>query len=205
MVTHLPPSKGAQQPPTFAVYGCRQSLRINRSPCLLWPNGWMDQEATWYGDWLRPRRHCVRWGPSSPEKGGTTAPTFRPMYCGQTTGWIKMPLGTEAGLGPGHIVLDGDPALPLPPKGAQQPASFRSMCIVAKLSPISAAAELLFIVVNRASPMLGNFSLNNQWVHFFMVLHWDLSDVTAANSENLPLEKVGCKCSCTLLRPLSCR
>jgi len=31
-----------------------------------------------------------------------------------------MPLGTEAGLGAGHIVLDGDPALP-PPKGAQQP------------------------------------------------------------------------------------
>jgi len=20
------------------------------SPCLLWPNGWMDQDATWYGD-----------------------------------------------------------------------------------------------------------------------------------------------------------
>ena len=25
-------------------------------------------------------------------------------------GWIKMPLGTEVGLGPGDIVLDGDPA-----------------------------------------------------------------------------------------------
>jgi len=24
-----------------------------------------------------------------------------------------MPLGVEVGLGPGHIVLDGDPALPL--------------------------------------------------------------------------------------------
>jgi len=23
-------------------------------------------------------------------------------------GWIKMPLGTEVGLGPGDIVLDGD-------------------------------------------------------------------------------------------------
>jgi len=28
----------------------------------------------------------------------------------QTVGWIKMPLGTEAGLGPGDIVLDGDTA-----------------------------------------------------------------------------------------------
>jgi len=31
-----------------------------------------------------------------------------------------MPLGMEVGLGPGHIVLDGDPA-PLPRKGAESP------------------------------------------------------------------------------------
>jgi len=37
--------------------------------------------------------------------------------CGQTVGWIKMKLGTEVGLGPGHIVLDGDPAPHLPKKG----------------------------------------------------------------------------------------
>ena len=34
------------------------------------------------------------------------------VYCGQTVGWIKMPLGTEVDLGPGHIVLDGDPSCP---------------------------------------------------------------------------------------------
>jgi len=34
------------------------------------------------------------------------------VYCGQTVGWIKMPLGMEVGLDPGHIVLDGDPAVP---------------------------------------------------------------------------------------------
>jgi len=44
-------------------------------------------------------------------------------------GWIKMRLGTEVGLDPGDIVLDGDPA---PPKGAQQPPTFRPMFIVAK-------------------------------------------------------------------------
>jgi len=33
------------------------------------------------------------------------------VYCGQTVGWIKMPLGTEVGLGPGDTVLDGDLAL----------------------------------------------------------------------------------------------
>ena len=31
-----PPKKGAQQPPIFG-------------PCLLWPNGWIDPAATWYG------------------------------------------------------------------------------------------------------------------------------------------------------------
>ena len=44
------------------------------------------------------------------------------VYCGQTFGWIKMKLGTQVGLGPGHVVLDGDPA-PLPKKGAE-PAQF---------------------------------------------------------------------------------
>ena len=37
------------------------------------------------------------------------------VRCGQTAGWMKMPLGTEVGLGPGDIVLDGDLA-PRPPK-----------------------------------------------------------------------------------------
>ena len=41
-----------------------------------------------------------------------------------------MALGVEVGLGPGHIVLDGDPA-PLPKKGAELP-NFRPVFIVAK-------------------------------------------------------------------------
>jgi len=48
-----------------------------------------------------------------PKKGGRTPPQFSVhVYCGQMAEWIKMSLGTEAGLGPGDIVLDGDP---LPP------------------------------------------------------------------------------------------
>ena len=35
---------------------------------------------------------------------------------GQMVGWIKMKLGVQVGLSPGHIVLDRDPASP-PPKG----------------------------------------------------------------------------------------
>ena len=38
------------------------------------------------------------------------------VYCGQTIGWIKMKLGMEIGLDPGHIVLDGNPAL-VPERG----------------------------------------------------------------------------------------
>ena len=33
-------------------------------PFLLWPNGWMHQDATWYGGRPQPRRLCVRCGTS---------------------------------------------------------------------------------------------------------------------------------------------
>ena len=95
METQLPLPNGAQPP----IFG----------PCLLWPNGWLDQDATWYRDKPPPKQHCVRWGPISPKKD--SSPTFRLMYCGQTAGLIKMPLGTEVGCGPGDIVLHGNPAL----------------------------------------------------------------------------------------------
>jgi len=51
-----------------------------------------------------------------------------------------MALGKEVGLGPGHIVLDGDPAPPA--NGAQQPPLF-SPCLLWQRSPVSATAELL--------------------------------------------------------------
>ena len=73
---------------------------------------------------LRDSNHVRFWA--------TVCKTVRPMisdrclsvtvlYCGQTVGWIKMKLGMEAGLGTGHIVLDGDPA-----------HNFRPMSVVAK-------------------------------------------------------------------------
>jgi len=52
------------------------------------------------------------------------------VYCGQTVGWMKMKLGTQVGLGPGHIVLDGDPP-PLLKKGSEPP-NFWSVSVVAK-------------------------------------------------------------------------
>jgi len=80
----------------------------------------MDQYETWHAGRHRPWPHCVRWGPSSlPQKG--RSPQFSVhVYCGQMSGWIKMPLGREVGLSPGYIVLDGDPA-PSPPKPGGAP------------------------------------------------------------------------------------
>ena len=43
------------------------------------------------------------------------------VYCGQTVGCINMKLGTEVGLGPGHIVLHGDPSPPPTPKRGDSP------------------------------------------------------------------------------------
>jgi len=45
-------------------------------PCLLCPNGWMDQDDTWYEDRRRPRPHCVTWGLSSPSQKGHSPPIF---------------------------------------------------------------------------------------------------------------------------------
>jgi len=47
-------------------------------PCLLWPNGCIYQDFTWYGGRPRPRRHCVRWGPAPPNKKGAHPPIFGP-------------------------------------------------------------------------------------------------------------------------------
>jgi len=53
------------------------------------------------------------------------------MYCGQTVGRIKMKLGMPVGLGPGHIVLDGDSGLP-PLRDTAPSPNFRPIFIVAK-------------------------------------------------------------------------
>jgi len=63
--------------------------------CLFWPNGWMDQ---------RGRQLSAH------------------ICCGQMAAWIKMPFGTELGLGLCDIVLDVDPAPP--PLGGHSPPQF---------------------------------------------------------------------------------
>ena len=56
----FPQKRGTASPPP--IFGS----------CLLWPNGWMHQDATWYGDSPQPRGLCVRWAPSPLN--------FRPMF-----------------------------------------------------------------------------------------------------------------------------
>jgi len=53
---------------------------------------------------------CVRWGPSFPSPKGAQPPIYDNVRCGQTTGWTKMALGMEVGLGQGDFVFDGDSA-----------------------------------------------------------------------------------------------
>jgi len=71
----------------------------------------MDQDSTWYGGRPRSRRHCVSWNTQLPHEKGYSNPHFLThVYCGETARWIRIPLGTEVGLAPGDIALDGDPA-----------------------------------------------------------------------------------------------
>ena len=108
-----PPQKGRSLPPQKKI-----------GPCLLRPNGWMDEAGTWQATVLDGDPVPF------PQKGAEPpGPQFSAhFYCGQTAACIKMPLGIELGLGQGDFVLDGDPA-PFPsPKAAQTP-NFRPMLL----------------------------------------------------------------------------
>jgi len=57
---------------------------------VLWPNGRMDQDATWYRGRPRPGPHCVRWRPSSPHGKGHSSPPFSAhVYCDQTVAYLS--------------------------------------------------------------------------------------------------------------------
>jgi len=90
----------------------------------------MNQDETWHAS--RPRRcpQCARWRPSflSPKRGHS--PQFSThVYCGQTAGWITMPLGMEVGLSPCHTVLDEDPA-PSTQKRRHSPSPIFGPCLL---------------------------------------------------------------------------
>ena len=75
-----------------------------------------------------------------------------------------MPLGMEVGIGPGHIVLDGDPAR------TQQPPTFRPMSIVPKRSPISATAELLLLYLPVQLTEINNFTYSSITINISLIV-----------------------------------
>jgi len=102
-------------------------------PCLLCPDGWMDEDATSHGGRSRLRAYCDRWVPSSPLPKGGGAPQFSAhICCGQMAGWIKMPLGTEVGLGPATLM-----GSQLYPAERCTAPSFRPKSIVATVAHLS--------------------------------------------------------------------
>jgi len=70
------------------------------------------------------------------------------VYCGQTVGWMKMPLDAEVGFDPGDIVLDGNHYFRWEPSSPTERATaalhFSAHFALAR-SPISATAELLLV------------------------------------------------------------
>ena len=94
--TKLSPQKRAQHPPPLSRFtdGRRQAcICINRGPCLLWPNGWMEQNSTWYRGRPRPRQHCVRWGPSSSSRKGVQQPP--PLFISVCCGTVPISVTAE--------------------------------------------------------------------------------------------------------------
>jgi len=70
-VDPAPPHNGAGAPPP--IFG----------PCLLWPNGWMDDDATQYRSRPLPRPHRVRRGPICALVKGNNILLFSVrVYCG---------------------------------------------------------------------------------------------------------------------------
>ena len=62
-----PRKKGTLTPPNFWTMS------------IVSTNGWMDEDATWYGSRPQHRPHCIRRGPGCPRKGHRSSPSFRPM------------------------------------------------------------------------------------------------------------------------------
>ena len=159
MGSQLPsPRKDAERP----IFG----------PFVLSPNGWMHQDATWYGGvevGLRPGDFMFYGDPATTRTEGTPTTTkfVAYVYCGQTAGWMNTPLGTEVDLGPGHIVLDGVPALR--ERGTAAPHLF-GPCLLWPRTPISATTEqleLLFCLVP-----CGKLATRSVWVHVHRIVSY---------------------------------
>jgi len=84
---------------------------------VLWPNGWMDQGETRHMNRPRPRRPCVRWGPSPPKRGTVTIFGSCPLW---PNGWMDEDATWYGGRPrPRRYCVRWGPSSPL--KGAEPP------------------------------------------------------------------------------------
>jgi len=152
------PQKGAQQPPS-PIFG----------PCLLWRNGWMDQDTTLYGG---QGDIALDGDPSPPKRGHTNLPHFH-VYCRQTTEYIRILLGTD------DIVLGEDP---LPQKVGTATPTFRPISIAELVAKRLDGSRCHLVEVclgqgdfvldgdprkaHSSSPLFGPYLLSpNDWIH----------------------------------------
>ena len=122
-----PTPKGAEPYPIFG-------------PRLLWPNGCMDQDVTWYGGRPRPTRDCVRCGPSYPQQKRHTHTTqfLAHVYCGQMAGWMKTPLAIRRPRSRPHCTRRGPSSREMGTAGPY----FRPMSIVVTVAHFSYCSVL---------------------------------------------------------------
>jgi len=131
-------------------------------PRLLWPNGCMDQDATWYEGRPRPTRHCYM----------KTQPPAFPIGA-QPPIFVQCPLWPNGGTNEdtiwygsrprprSHCIRRGPSS---PRKGHSSPSALSGPCLFWPLSPISAAAELLiaFFLPPAAKPPLRTLAQTTQ-------------------------------------------
>ena len=78
-----PATTEKRAPPPHPIFG----------PCLLWPNGWMDKDAAWYGSRRCPG-HMVLDGVPAPTKGTQQPPLF--AVFGPCLLWPRSPISATA-------------------------------------------------------------------------------------------------------------
>ena len=101
---------------------------------LLWPNGWMHQDATWYGYRPQPRGFCVRWRPSRPslKMGRSPLPKIFGPCLLWSNGWMDQDITWYGGRpSPRPHSVRREPSSP-PKGGTVAPLTFWSMSVVAK-------------------------------------------------------------------------
>ena len=126
---HPSPKRG-RRPPNFTAG-------------LLWPNGWMDKDGTWYGGRHRPS-DVVLDGKPAPKR--CTVPSFWPM-CIWPNGWMdEDATWYRSRPQPQPHCVTREPSAPPPRKGAQQlPLFGPCLLIVAMVAHLGYTAEHLSI------------------------------------------------------------